>query len=78
MEDVQIPADLQSVLPPPFANWRATYFRDWLVMVSPDHEPLIAQEVGGKWVVIKIDWSKPIEGMKIYQPIMSFSAGAAY
>lgn len=76
MDDVEIPDEFRSILPPPFASWRATYFRDWLVMVSPDHEPLIAQEVGGKWAVIKIDWSKPVEGVKIYQPSMFFSTGA--
>jgi len=61
MDDTPIPTELHHVLPPPLSSWRAAAFRDKLALVSPDHEPLIGYQVDGKWVVMKIDFSKPIE-----------------
>jgi len=65
MDDTAIPIELHNVLPPPLSSWRAAQFRDKLVLVSPDHEPLLGYQAGGKWVVMKVDFSKPIEQVMV-------------
>lgn len=61
MDDTPIPIELQHVLPPPLSSWRAAAFQDNLVLVSPEHEPLLGYQSDGRWAVTRVDFARDIE-----------------